>query len=1153
MSCKLVLSVLCCFGLAAICAAQDPRGSLVGTVSDSSGAVVPGVEVRATRIDTGVTARSVTNEAGKYDIPFLLPGTYHLTAAKDGFKTSSVDKIDLRVDDTLDIPIRLDVGNVSETIDVHEDRPLLDTASSTVGQVMDERRMLELPQKGGNPLELARLVPGMVNLTNIRTMKSSSPSGTSQSSVNGTGTNSTLYNIDGVSDTTNDGGGAAPRVAFIPPSSAIVEFKMESNPYDASAGHVFGPVINISTKGGTNELHGSLYDWEKNSAFDAMNFFDNKAGLAKFAYQDHRSGTSLGGPVDIPRLYDGRNKTFFFYAWEEDLWTSPANTNQFATVPTAAERTGDFSALLAVGSQYQVYNPFSTRAASSGRYQRDPFPGNIIPKSMLSAVGLNLANMWPTPNEPGTVDGTNNYFYPDLRSQSYQSHMGRVDHAFSANNRLFLRLNHYTFTVPKNSLGVPATKEINTQNNRGAALDDVIVLGPSLVLNLRYGVVSADYPQTRATEGTDLSALGFSPSFISLVDARRATVPGIKLGSFASLSTLNDGATSALTHSWLADLTKLKGSHTIRLGVDLRLMRTFGNQYGVSLSPNLTFSSSYTRGPLDNSTAAPLGDELAEMLLGIPEGSMTSPTSWATEDKYYGVYFQDDFRVTSRLTLNLGLRYEMDWPVTERYNRLVAAYDYADPSPLQAQAKLNYAKNPIPELPASAFSAMGGLSYVGQNGSGRSPYKGNYGEIMPRIGLAYQLAPKTVFRAGYGIYFDTLGVDRFIPIQTGFSQSTPIQPTQDNGVSYIATLSNPFPNGLLAPLGASGGLSTNLGQAISVFDPHLKPPYSQRWSAGLQHFLPGQFLVDVSYVGNRSTHLGVTRNINATPAQYLSTSPFRDTTTINYVTATFPSPFYGLNSVYSSTMSRANLLRPYPQFGDISVSQPVGYSWYHSMQVRVEKRLSHGYTVEVGYTYSRYMQATSFLNATDPTPYRVISDSDRPQVLTMSGLWEIPFGKGRRFGSKLPAALDFIAGGWQFDAGVVRQGGAPLGFGNALFIGNLDNIPLPKSQRSVNEWFNVNAGFDRNSKDALANNLQTLPIRFSGVRADGQATWNSSLIKNFRIRERFNTQFRAEVYNALNHPSFDVPNTTPTSSAFGTITNTLSEPRGFQFALKVTF
>jgi hypothetical protein len=1123
---------------------------------DASGAVVPGAEVRATRIDTGVEARGVTNDAGKFTIRFLLPGTYRLVAGKPGFKTYSQDNFELRIDDTLDITIRLEVGSITETVEVRAGTPLLETASGTIGQVLDERRMLELPQKGGNPLELQRLVPGVVNLTNIRTMKSSSPSGTSQSSVNGTGTNATLFNIDGVSNTSNDGGGGKLRVAFIPPSAAIVGFKMESTPYDAGVGHVFGPVINISTKGGSNELHGSLYYWAKNSALDAMSFFSNKAGLGKLVYQDHRYGVSAGGPVVLPHLYNGHNKTFFFYSWEQNRWSSPANQNTFATVPTAAERAGDFSALLRVGSQYQIYNPFTTRPATSGRYQRDAFSGNIIPKSLLSSVGLNLAAIWPLPNQLGTADGQNNYFYPDVRKDFNNSHMARIDHSFSPNNRMFLRVHRYTFEDPKDALGVPATKEIFNHFKRGAALDDVIVLSPSLVLNLRYGVTNAKYLERRVTQGTDLAALGFSPSLTRLVNSQQSTVPRVKVGSYATLSDWSDGdgGNTAVTNSWFGDLTKLRGSHTLRLGTDVRVLRTFGNRYSGSLSPDLSFSTTYVRGPMDNSTAAPIGQELAALLLGVPEGNMTTAASYAAQDNYFGAYFQDDFKVSRKLSLNLGLRYEMHRPVTERYNRLVAMYDFSSPSPVEAQAKLNYAKNPILELPMAAFSARGGLTWVNQNGSSRSPYSANRGFLLPRIGLAYQINQKTVLRSGYGIYFDTLGVDKFIPIQTGFSQATPIQATQDSGVSYIATLANPVPNGVLAPLGAGGGLTTNLGQAISVFDPNLKPAYSQRWSFGLQRFLPGQFLVDVSYVGNRSTHVGVARQINATPAQYLSTLRVRDQKTIDYLTATFPNPFYGLNSVYSSNMSRANLLRPYPQFGDISVQQqPVGYSWYHSLQVRGDKRFSQGYTLQVGYTFSKFMQATEFLNPTDPTPYRVVSDMDRPHVFTLSGLWEIPVGRGRRFGAKLPSPANFALGGWQLDAALIRQAGAPLAFGNVIFNGDLKDIALPKEQRSADRWFNTNAGFEKNSKLVLANNIRTFPTRLSGVRADGQATWNFSLIKNFRLGERVNAQFRAEAYNAWNHSSFDVPDRTPTSSAFGSITSTLSEPRGFQFAVKLMF
>ncbi len=1151
-----VLAAAC---LAPALFAQESRATLSGHVVDPSGAMVPAVKVTALNVQTGLAASTQSTDSGVFTIPFLLPGQYRLAAEKDGFKTYTRDNVQLRVGDSVDVTVSLEVGNVAETVKVEATTPLLETADASVGHVIDERRLGELPQRGGNPLELERLSPGTANLTTIRIMKLSSPDGTSATTVNGSGNYQTLYNIDGVSDTTNDRGRGYARVAFIPPSASISEFKMEANPYDASVGHSIGPVVNVGTRGGTNEVHGSLYYWARNSAFDAANFFDNKAGLKKVVYQDHRYGVTIGGPVFLPRVYDGRNRTFFFYSWEENRFGQPSTSNQTSTVPTAAERTGDFSALLALGSNYQVYNPFTTRPASTaGRFQRDPFPGNKIPASLLNAVGAKLLGYYPLPNQAGTVDGRNNYYYPDVRIQLYDSHLARVDHSFSPNHRLFLRLNHFGYEIPKDLMGVPATKEMFYQFNQGGAIDDVIVLNPSLILNVRYGVVRTEFPEMRVTQGTDLTTLGFAPAFAQLVDPKMSTVPRVAASGFATLSNWSDGdgENTAATHNLVADLTKLKGSHTIKFGADFRLFRTWAIRYQTSISPDLSFANTCTKGPLDNSTAAPLGQELAALMLGIPGGTMSSgPTpNYATQNKYFGFYVHDDFKVSQRLTLNLGLRYELETPFTERFDRLVAGFAANTASPIAAQAIANYSRNPIPELTASAFAVNGGLQFVNQNGSSRSVYAGGKGVLLPRIGLAYRIGPGLVLRAGYGVFFGSLGVDTASPIQTGFSQPTPIQASLDNGVTYIATLTNPLPNGLIAAKGAQGGLSTNLGQAISFVDAGMKQPYSQRWSFGVQKELPWQILIDASYVGNRSTHLGVTQQINSTPAKYLSTSPFRDQTTINFLTAQFASPFSGLNSVYGAQMSRAGLLAPYPEFGAISVSRSMGYSWYNSLQTRVEKRLSKGATVQAIYTYSKFMQATEFQNASDPLPYRVVSDMDRPHIFTLSALVELPVGRGHKLGANMAAVPNAILGGWQFQSTAVRQAGAPLGFGsNPLFVGNIKDIPLPKGQRSPDRWFNTNAGFNKNSSQQLANNIVTFPIRLSGVRSDGQNTWNFSLLKNWKVRERLGIQFRAECYNAMNHPSFDTPNTTPTNSSFGASTAVVSEPRNWQFAMRLSF
>lgn len=1154
MSRQFSLSVAAIFVLALCSMAQDPRATLVGTVVDTSGGIMPGAEVRAIKTDTGVVQRTVANQDGKFTIPFLTPGFYRVTAEKPGFKTYSRDNVELRVSDVVNLTVQMEIGRANEIVNVEASTPLLETDSSTPGQVFDGRRLTELPQKGGDAFELTHFVPGVVNMTTLRTFKPDSPEGTSQISVDGNAQYNTQFQIDGINDTVNDENKGYARVAYIPPTGSIAEFKMQNSPYDASAGHVMGPVVSVSTRSGSNALHGSMYYFFKNSALDANDFFVNKARQTRPVYQDHRYGLTVGGPVFVPKLYHGQNKTFFFYAWEGNRYTSPATTaGQTGTVPTLAERRGDFSALLALGPQYQIYNPFTTQPAPNGRFQRAPIQGNIISQQLLNPIGVALANLYPLPNQPGTADGQNNYFYPDVRRILSDSHIGRLDHNFSERNRIFLRLSHYNFLIPKNALGIPASTFTQQQINQGAALDDVFVISPTLIFNFRYGLTEAEFPEVRATEGTDLATLGFSPALTNLLDPRLSTVPRIAVSPFTTLSNWSsgDGTNTAISHVWVADLTKLKGSHNLRFGADVRLLRTFGNRYQSAISPDFAFSTTYTRGPLDNSTSAPVGQQLAALLMGIPEGSMTVPAvnSYALQNKYLGLYVQDDYKVTPKLTLNLGLRYELEWPVTERYNRLVSGFNPTAVNAVTAQAMANYQKSPVPGVPS--FSPTGGLTFVGQNGNSRSPYKMTR-EWLPRIGLAYQLTPKTVLRAGYGIYFGTLSVDTFSPIQAGFNQTTPIQPSLNNGVTYIATLANPFPNGLLQPSAGASGTSTNLGQALQFYDPNMKPPYSQRWSLGVERSLPGQFLVEISYVGNRVTHIPITQNFNSTPNQYLSTLPVRDQPTINYLTTQFTSPLAGTNPIYGAQVSRATLLEPFPEFGNITALEPLGYSWYHAGKIRVEKRLSQGLTLQLGYTHSKYMQATEFLNPADPAPYRSLSDMDRPNVISATGLWEIPIGRNRRFLPNMPRPLNMAIGNWQFDFTELHQSGAPLLWGNVIFNGDISKVELPADQRSAEHWLNP-SGFNTVSAQQLANNVRTFPLRFDGIRAEGQTQWNFSLIRNYAITERVRLQFRGECYNALNHPVFAAPNTNVTQQAFGTITSDVSEPREFQFALKILF
>jgi len=1132
---------------------QDPRGTILGQVTDSTGAAVPGVTVRATNEATGVSSSAPTNESGRYTMPFLLPGSYTVSATLSGFRRFEQPRVQVRIGEVTDLPIALQLGEVSETIEVTDQSPVLDTVGSSLGQVIDTRRVLELPTLAGNAFELALLTPGVMNATNMRDRKPAFNNGNSQISTDGSGQYNNEFQIDGVSNTFADGGGRA-RVAFSPPQTAIAEFKMQTATYDASYGHTIGSVVNVSTVSGTNQIHGEAHWFARNSAFDAPNFFNNKNNTAISKYRDNRYGASAGGPVYIPGVYNGKNRTFWFHAWEANKWGVPNNFT--GTVPTPAQRQGDFSGLLALGSSFQIYDPSTIQPAPGGRFSRNPFPGNIIPQSRLDPVGRALVNLYPQPNQPGTNDGRQNFFNPDLGiTEDYYVHLTRIDHAFSEKFRTFVRLHYDFWEEDKND---HFSNRINgiilNRINRGLAWDNVWVMAPTLLLNIRYGLTSQDFPERRVTQGYDLASLGFSPDLVRLTDGSRATVPRVAAGGYSVLSPWEsgDGTNTSITHILSTNFTKLQGRHNLKFGSDARIYRANGFRNPRMVSPELVYSNLYTRGPFDNSAAAPLGQELAAMLVGVPGGSMEMTASSAMHNSFLGLYIHDDFKVSNKLTLNLGLRYEKEWTVTERFNRLVGRYAEEVANPINDAARAAYANNPIPEINPADFRAMGGLTFAGADGNPRGPFIGESNNFMPRVGFAFQIGPKTVLRGGYGMFFDTIGVNKTSAVQTGFSQSTPIQASLDNGLTFPANNANPLPNGLIPPLGAAGGLTTNLGQGLTVYLPERLHAYTQRYSFGFQHQIR-EFLLEAMYVGNTGTRLGVNRNINATPNEYLSTSMVRDNPQIAYLNQQFPSPFRGLNPVYGANMSRMNLLRPFPHFGNITMQEPTGSMAYHSLQLRSEKRLSRGFTFQLAYTWSKTMEAVEFMNAADMVPYRSLASLDRPHRVAASGIWEIPVGRGRTFGNQMHRALDTVIGGWQMNGIVTFQSGAPLGFGNALFLGDINNIALPSHERSADRWFNIDAGFNRVGAQQLANNFRQFPLRFSGIRGDAQHRWDLSAIKNFRLHEGIVFQLRGEAFNALNRTIFNNPNTSPTSGAFGTINGTAAQARTWQLAGKLTF
>jgi hypothetical protein len=611
------------------------------------------------------------------------------------------------------------------------------------------------------------------------------------------------------------------------------------------------------------------------------------------------------------------------------------------------------------------------------------------------------------------------------------------------------------------------------------------------------------------------------------------------------------------THSFTGAFDKVQGSHGLKFGMEYRAYRENQYNYDNVSTGQLDFGTTYTRGPMDNSTAAPIGQSLATMLLGLPTGgNVQRRASYAEQSTVWSVYLQDDWKLTQKLSATLGLRYEVEGPLTERFNRSIRGLDFSAVLPIEAQVKANYAKNPTPEVPPDQFKVRGGLTFVGIGGYPRTLWERDANNFMPRLGFAYTLGDKTVLRGGYGIYFGFLGTRRTDVIQSGFSQQTNLIPSLDGGLTFVATLANPFPDGIQEPLGASLGTMTYVGQGISFFDTSPLAPYMQRWQFGLQRQLPHRLVADVSYVGNRGTHIETSRNLNALPVQYLSRTGVRDQPVIDYLSTNLANPYYPLlpgTGRASTLIGRATLLTAYPHFGGLSTTTNEGYSWYHSFQVKVDKRFSAGYTVQAAYTWSKFMEATGFLNEGDPVPAKAISDQDYPQRLSLSWIWELPFGRGRKLLSQTHPVASAIVSGWQVQGIYAGQTGQALGFSNAIFTGDLDNIPVPVNQRRPERWFNVDAGFERDSRRALSNAVRVMSFRFNGIRGDGINNFDLSVLKDTRVKEGMKVQFRAEFLNAFNHVLFSNPNTDPYSTAFGTITSEKGYPRRIQMGIKFIY
>jgi outer membrane receptor protein involved in Fe transport len=639
-----------------------------------------------------------------------------------------------------------------------------------------------------------------------------------------------------------------------------------------------------------------------------------------------------------------------------------------------------------------------------------------------------------------------------------------------------------------------------------------------------------------------------------------------------------------MIHEPAVNITKVISSHTIRSGLSYRVYMRNGFSQGAA-SGAFSFNSTYTGGPLSTSSAAPIGQDFASFLLGIPaSGSAAINTSFATLQSSWAIYAMDDWKLGPKLTVTAGVRYELPSALTERYNRSVAAFDPSAQIAIASQVKSNYQQNPPSGVPA--LNVQGGLTFPGVGGVPRELWQRSMRNIMPRVGFAYSVTPKTVVRASYGVFRESLGIPSMTANQTpvpetGFQSTTAFVPTLNNGQTYVATLTNPFPNGLTEPVGSALGASTNLGQTIQAFNPHLTNPYVQTWELGLQRELPFNSVIEVDYVGNRGTHMRVLQDLNPVPAAALSTSTSRDQATINYLGAQVPNPFYPLlpgTNLSGTTVARAQLLRPYPQFATsappesgngsqqivssalssgvattgIQEEVNAGYSWYHALQASIQKRYSSGLAATYSFTWAKGMQAITYKNVSDIKPERVISDLDRPIRNTIMVNYELPFGRGKKWATDARGPLNAVIGGWQVNGVYTYQSGQGLTFGNAIMTCSPGQVKMTSNQRSVKKWFNTSC-FNTNSAQQLQWNLQTLPSRFSGIRGPVVNNVDFSAMKFFQLTEKMRFSLTGQGINVLNHPQFQPPNTSPTSTAFGSITTQYSWQRIVEVSARLEF
>jgi hypothetical protein len=1151
-------------GLALLCAAsissaQDFRGGITGRITDASGGRLPGVTVTATNVATNVASATTTNGEGDYSVPFLNPGTYAIAAELSGFKKVVRQNIEVRIGDKVGVDLTLEVGTMSETVSVTAESPMLTTTSGSTGQTVGEKMIAMIPLSDGNPFALARLSPGITYNGDLKFSRPFDNAGTS-GIVAGGAQGGNEFSLDGSPNMAN-----GRRVAFVPPAGAVQEFKVETASFDAASGHTAGATVNVTLKSGTNSLKGSAYDYYRSDKLAEKDFFVKKANAAKPGLSYKRPGFTLGGPV----VHD---KTFFFAAveWLYDTFPEPL----FQTVPTQAMRNGDFSALLAQG--IQIYNPLSGAISTGTTVVRQPFAGNIIPSGQLNPIAQKVLGYYPLPNQPADATGQNNFFYENPRKDKFNSESIRLDHSLTAKQRLMGRYTRNSRRESRNAIfgevnGIVPTGNFLFRKNDGVTIDHTWTQSSNSLWEFRAGWQRFREPNVRQHEGVfDPATLGFAPSVVSLFRGAQY-FPNFDFDTISDIGDSLAGNTTESIYSFQPTYTRIMGNHSVRAGYDLRQYREFGANNGRQASDYLIRNNAAFTRQASNS-ATQLWQDVASFLTGFPTaGSIEINAARQNRQWYHAAFAQDDWKVSNKLTLNLGLRYDYEAPATELQNANVRGFDPSATLSLTTAAEAAYAARPD-LIAASAWHARGGIGFPSDSTPG--VWNADKNNIQPRLGFAYKLTDKTVVRGGWGIYTSPFVFSNGIT-QMGYSQSTPFTATQNSGLTFQSTLSNPYPNGVLQPAGNTLGPNTFLGQTLSRIMPlDIQSSQLSRYLVNVQRELPGQWLLEAGYAGSHGFHLTTNEELNAIPAQYLSSSRVRDDATVTFLTTNVPNPFAGLlpTGATGPTVQRQQLLRPFPQFTGVPTFGSNGTSQYDSFQSKIEKRYAHGYAITATYTWSHFTERVFRLNSTDADFENRLARDDVPHRVTASIVYELPFGRGRSFGSNAGGLLNGIIGGWSVNGFGQFQSGRPLDFEgrNIYFNGDLNALKAKYTNNSDVPVFDLSGFYfhdalvQTNGVDSpslqradtrirLANNLRYFPSRVDGIRSPFLKLWDISIVKQVPLNGRVRAQFNIEFLNAFNTVVFNDANTDPTNAAFGKVSSQNNLPRDIQLAVKIVF